>query len=228
MLRLAGGVGTLLGSDIGLTADTRVLVVVYVHAVEDDVVLIAPRSHHFTIRRHTRLQAQQLNDVARVERQLPYRMLGEGIADRGVRGADGGSFRRDVDRLTRGPNFQLHVEGRRGVDLQHHVFLRCFREARLGDRQRVFARHHLENLILSAIVGNHLPRKPGGRAVQRNHRARNHGALRDPRSRRARNWWTLRVDHRDRGQQTQSRQQTSPRTPYKSPRQHVPLLQTES
>ena len=75
------GVGTLCGSDVSYTADTRVLVVVHIHAVQDDVVLIAPRSHHFAIRGHARLQAQQLNDIASVERQLPYRMLRECIAD---------------------------------------------------------------------------------------------------------------------------------------------------
>ena len=68
------------GSDVGYAADTRVLVIVHIHAVQDDVVLIAPRSHHFAIGGHARLQAQQFNDVASVQRQLPYRMLGECIA----------------------------------------------------------------------------------------------------------------------------------------------------
>src|SRR5271154_235323 len=58
---LPGGVGTLLGSDVGLAADTRILVVIYVHAVQDDVILIAPRTHHFAGGSYARLQAQQFN-----------------------------------------------------------------------------------------------------------------------------------------------------------------------
>ncbi len=68
---LAGGVGALLGSHVGLAADPRVFVVIHIHAVQDHVILIAPRPHHFTSGSNARLQAQQCNHVARVQRQLP-------------------------------------------------------------------------------------------------------------------------------------------------------------
>ena len=172
------GIGTLSAPRNPYSADTGVFVVVNIHAVQDDIVLIAPRPHHFTAGRNTRLQAQQLNNVASIQRQLPDGMLSECISYLGVGGADGGGFRRYVHGLPRGSHFQLHVQRRRSVDLQDDMLLGGLRKARFGDRERILAGHYLKNLISARVVGNHLPRETGGRAAQRDNRAGNDGALR--------------------------------------------------
>ena len=62
------GVGTL--TVAGTSANACILVVVYIHAVERDVVLIAPRAQHFTGRRHSRLQTQKFDDIAGLQRAV--------------------------------------------------------------------------------------------------------------------------------------------------------------
>ncbi len=153
-------------------------------------------------------------------------MLRESIADGGIRGADHRGLSRDVDGLTRGAHFQLHVESRGRVHLQHYVPLRGLREARLGDRQRELARHFLEELIVSGVVGDRLPRSSRGRTAQRNHCARDHAALR-VRDNAVQRTAGLCVERRDCGQQAQSRQKMPPGTPCKDRREHMPLLRIE-
>jgi hypothetical protein len=48
--------------------NARVLVVIHVDAVQRDVVLVSPGSQHFATGRDSRLQAQQLNHIARLKR----------------------------------------------------------------------------------------------------------------------------------------------------------------
>jgi len=59
--------------------------------------LIALGTGYFTRRGDAGLETQQIDDVAREERQLADLELGEGVTDRSVLGVDGWSFRNDVD-----------------------------------------------------------------------------------------------------------------------------------
>ena len=65
----------------GRARQAGVLVVVHIHAIQGDVVLIAPRAQHFAVRGDARLEAQQLNDVSGLERKLANLILVECVAD---------------------------------------------------------------------------------------------------------------------------------------------------
>ena len=69
-------------------------VVVDVHAVEGDVVLVRLGAEDLAAGGDARLEAQQRDDVAGLQRQGLDLAFGEGIADRSVLGVDDGGFRR--------------------------------------------------------------------------------------------------------------------------------------
>src|SRR5262249_59905718 len=77
------GVGALVSAETGgggLGDQAGVLVVVDVGAVQGDVVLIAPGTQNFTAGGYSGLQAQQFDDVARLQWELADLCFAERIA----------------------------------------------------------------------------------------------------------------------------------------------------
>ncbi len=87
------------GVEAGGGAGGSTLGIVDVDAIERDIVLVALGAGHFTGGRHAGLQAEQVNDVARDERELADLKLSEGVTDRSIRGVDGGRLGHNVDRI---------------------------------------------------------------------------------------------------------------------------------
>src|SRR5260370_14096776 len=133
------------------------LVVINVHAIQQDVVLIGTGAQDLAGRRYTGLDAKERYDVARLQRDLFYLSLVERAADGGVLRVDGSGFRHHVDGFGHGSQGQLYGESGRGVD-QQFDFRRVRAEARLFDDNFVVSGRHLQEAVGTCGVGQSLAR----------------------------------------------------------------------
>src|SRR5262249_55951301 len=88
------------------------LVVVNVYAIKRDVVLVSTRADNFTTWRDARLQAEQLDNIARLQRQLSDLNLIEGISDSRIGGVESSGLGFHANRLRERRDLHLHVECR--------------------------------------------------------------------------------------------------------------------
>jgi hypothetical protein len=146
------------GAPVGVL-ETGGLVVVDVDAIERDVVLVSPRADDFAGGRHARLQAEELDDVARHERQLPDLPFVEGVADGRVDRVDQGARRHDGDRFGDAGELQPHVERRRRIHLQRDLGGGGGKVLQLRDHV-ISAGRHLRELVAPGIIREDRAREP--------------------------------------------------------------------
>ena len=152
----AVGVGTLISAETGgggLRDKAGVLVVVDVGAIERDVVLIAAGAQDFTAGGDTRLQAEQLHDITRLQRELADLGLAEGIADAGVCGIDLRGFGGYVHDFPGGGQRHLQIESRRSIDEQLDMAVRDSGKTGLFDDQVIVSGSDLEEAVFAVDVG---------------------------------------------------------------------------
>ncbi len=137
-----------------LRHETGILVIVHIHAVEGDVVLIAARSQYFAIGCDARLQAQEFDNVPRLQRQGAYLPLGKRISDRGIDGVDGGGFRGNADTLGVLAQRHLQIERRRRVDQQIDAGARNRSKAGLLRGDSVSPGSQLQELVFAGRAGH--------------------------------------------------------------------------
>ena len=102
---------------------------------------------------YARLQAEQIRNVAALQRQLLDLILIKGVAQRCVRGVDGFRLRRDFHLAGDRPNLEFHRHRIRHVHQKFKAGPFVLREALFFRSQSVSARRQSHELILSRIIG---------------------------------------------------------------------------
>jgi len=113
-----------------------------------------------------RLQAEELDDVARFDGETANLLLADRVAEAGVHRVQDGRLRHDGDRLAKLADLELHVLTPRRVDAQLHPLEPRGLEAAQLDGEVIDAGRERRHLIQARFVADHRPRRRR-RAVRR-------------------------------------------------------------
>ncbi len=114
----SAGAAPIVGGRVVAVGRNAVLIVVHVDAVERDVVLVLLGADNFAGRRDAGLQAQQLDNVPRLQRKLADLSLSERVADGRVLHVDRRRFAENIHGLGQRAHFQFDVHRSRRIDLK--------------------------------------------------------------------------------------------------------------
>ena len=138
--------------------------------------MIASRAEHFSCGCDAHLQAQQLDNIARSQWELPHLLLGKWISDRSIHGIDGCRVGLHVHDIGGASDFHAEIQRARCVHLKLHIVSSDCREAGLLNRHLIRSGRGLKKLVNAVFTTQRLPLEAGALIGQRHHGAGNNGA----------------------------------------------------